>query len=99
MILARPFSNEVCHQHKNQSWHQDESYEFLFGVKPTGGFATLPLDGKLLASLSKEEDLNRALEIPQEQILEFYNQDKSNTSNTPVFTYDGVDEFHLFEFK
>ncbi len=49
-------------------------YEYLYGVKPSGELATLPIDGKLLASLSKEEDLNRALEIQQEQMLDFYNQ-------------------------
>jgi hypothetical protein len=53
----------------------------------------------LLASLSREEDLNRALEIPQEQMLEFYNQDKSKTANIPIFIDEGVEEFHLFEFE
>jgi hypothetical protein len=35
-------------------------YEYLYWVKPDGGLATLPVDGKLLASLSRGEDLNRA---------------------------------------
>jgi hypothetical protein len=72
-------------------------YEYLYGFKPSGGLATLPIDGKLLASLSREEDLNRTLEIPQEQMLEFYNQDTSKTAKMPVFTDEGVEEFHLFE--
>ena len=61
-------------------------YEYLYGVKPSGGLATLPIDGKLLAFLSREEDLNRTLEIPQEQMLEFYNQDKSKTAKMTIFT-------------
>jgi hypothetical protein len=71
-------------------------YEYLYGVKPTGGLNNLPVDGKLLASLSKEEELNRLLEIPIEQQMEFYNQSKKKIENIPA--YDDVDDkgFHLF---
>ena len=32
-------------------------------------------------------------------MLEFYNQDKSKAGNMPIFTDEGVEEFHLFEFE
>ncbi len=73
-------------------------YEYSYGVKPTGGLTNLPLDAKLLASLTKEEDLKRALEIPQNQLIEIYTQDKSKTANIPVLADENEDinEFHLF---
>ncbi len=71
----------------------------MYGVKPTGGLTNLSLDAKLLSSVSKEEDLNKALEMPQEQLIEFYNEDKTMTAIIPVFSDEdeGVNEFHLFD--
>ncbi len=69
-------------------------YEYLYGVKPSGGLATLPTDGKLLTSLSKEEDLTRQWRYHNNNC----NQEKSKTANVPVLQMYVVRNFIYLNF-
>jgi hypothetical protein len=59
-------------------------FEYLYGVKPTAGISSLPLDRKLINSLVTEEDLNRALDIPSDEMIEMYLQPASKVAVIPV---------------
>jgi hypothetical protein len=83
----------AIHTRINQSTMMSH-YEYLYGVWLTN----LPLDGSLFASLSKEEVINMALEILQEDMMEFYNRAKAKTDIIPVFEED-QEGFYLFEFE
>ncbi|MGH3055909.1 MAG: hypothetical protein ACRDL7_13125, partial [Gaiellaceae bacterium] len=70
-------------------------FEYLFGVKPTLGLASLPIADDLRRKIRTEEELNRALDIPPEAMLEYFNQAPETIAGIPTFEYEDEEEWNI----
>ncbi|MGH7954809.1 MAG: hypothetical protein ACREOZ_02490, partial [Gloeomargaritales cyanobacterium] len=61
-------------------------FEYMFGCKPQQGISELPMSKPLREEIFREEELNRSLNLSEDQMLEYVNQPMEAIARLPQYS-------------